>query len=103
MSRTARRIIIGLLVFILVLTVLCAVLIPYIFSRSFPQLEGEIQVEGLQNPVEVYRDSFGVPHIYASNSDDLFFAQGYVHAQDRFWQMDFWRHIGSGRQAEMLG
>ncbi|MES0360292.1 MAG: penicillin acylase family protein [Anaerolineales bacterium] len=103
MSRTARRIIIGLLVFILVLTVVLAVLIPYNFFRSFPQVEGEIQVEGLQDPVEVYRDSFGVPHIYASNSDDLFFAQGYVHAQDRFWQMDFWRHIGSGRLAEMFG
>lgn len=103
MSRKARRIIIGLLVFILVLTVMCAVLIPYNFSRSFPQIEGEIQVAELQAPVEIYRDSFGVPHIYASSSGDLFFAQGYVHAQDRFWQMDFWRHIGSGRLAEMFG
>jgi penicillin amidase len=103
MSQRARKIIIGLLVFILVLTVALGVLLPYSFSRSFPQLEGEIQVAGLQAPVEVYRDSFGVPHIYANTSYDLFFAQGYVHAQDRFWQMDFWRHIGSGRLAEMFG
>jgi penicillin amidase len=45
----------------------------------------------------------GVPHIYASTQHDLFFAQGYVHAQDRFWQMDFWRHQGAGRLSELLG
>jgi penicillin amidase len=45
----------------------------------------------------------GIPHIYASSLHDLFMAQGYVHAQDRFWQMDFWRHIGSGRLSEMFG
>jgi penicillin amidase len=53
--------------------------------------------------VDIYRDAFGVPQIYASTQHDLFFAQGYVHAQDRFWQMDFWRHIGSGRLSEMFG
>jgi penicillin amidase len=71
--------------------------------RSFPEVSGEIQVPGLTAPVEVYRDSYGVPHIYAQTSHDLFLAQGYVHAQDRFWQMDFWRHIGSGRLAELFG
>ena len=45
----------------------------------------------------------GIPNIYASNQHDLFFAQGYVHAQDRFWQMDVWRHIGSGTISEMFG
>ena len=45
----------------------------------------------------------GIPHIYATTSHDLFFAQGYVHAQDRFWQMDTWRHIGSGTLSEMFG
>ena len=49
------------------------------------------------------RDDWGVPHIYASNSHDLFVAQGYVHAQDRFWQMECWRRIGSGRLSEVLG
>ncbi|NNF70515.1 MAG: penicillin acylase family protein [Acidimicrobiia bacterium] len=58
---------------------------------------------GLDGEVEVLRDGFGVPNIYASTSHDLFFAQGVVHAQDRFFQMDFWRHIGSGRLAEMFG
>ena len=71
--------------------------------RSFPKVKGKIQATGLQAEVNIYRDNQGVPHIYAANSHDLFFAQGYVHAQDRFWQMDFWRHIGSARLAEMFG
>ncbi len=72
-------------------------------QKSFPQIEGELQIDGLDGPVDIYRDPMGIPHIYASTQHDLFFAQGYVHAQDRFWQMDFWRHIGSGRLAEMFG
>ena len=103
MSQVARRIVIGILVLILAVSVLLLTLIPYNITRSFPQTEGQIQVPGLDAPVEVYRDSYGVPHIYASTPHDLFFAQGYVHAQDRFWQMDFWRHIGSGRLSEMFG
>ncbi|MEW6287860.1 MAG: penicillin acylase family protein [Chloroflexota bacterium] len=71
--------------------------------KSFPQIDGEIQLEGLNAPVSIYRDSMGIPHIYASTAHDLFFAQGYVHAQDRFWQMDVWRHIGSGTLSEMFG
>ncbi len=55
---------------------------------SFPQVEGEISIEGLDAPVEVYRDEMGIPHIYASTLHDLFMAQGYVQAQDRFWQME---------------
>jgi penicillin amidase len=71
--------------------------------KSFPQVDGDIQLEGLEGAVDIYRDKMGIPHIYASTSHDLFFAQGYVHAQDRFWQMDAWRHIGSGTLSEMFG
>jgi len=70
--------------------------------KSFPQIDGEIQLDELDAPVDIYRDHMGIPHIYATTQHDLFFAQGYVHAQDRFWQMDFWRHIGAGRVAEMF-
>ncbi len=70
---------------------------------SWPQIDGEAQADGLLDEVTVIRDSWGVPHIYATNTHDLFFTQGYVHAQDRFWQMEFWRRIGSGRLAEILG
>jgi len=71
--------------------------------KSLPQVDGEINIAGLNNPVDIYRDGIGIPHIYATTMHDLFMAQGYVHAQDRFWQMDFWRHIGSGRLSEMFG
>jgi len=71
--------------------------------KSFPQIDGEIQLSGLDGPVDIYRDQMGIPHIYASTQHDLFFAQGYVHAQDRFWQMDVSRHIGGGRLSEMFG
>lgn len=71
--------------------------------RSFPQTDGVLRLSGLEGAVDIYRDPLGIPHIYAGSTHDLFFAQGYVHAQERFWQMDFWRHIGSGRLAEMFG
>jgi penicillin G amidase len=94
------------LVFLSLLLVVCLVVAAVGYSlprRSFPQLAGEIRLQGLNGPVEVYRDSYGIPHIYASSSHDLFFAQGYLHAQDRFWQMDFWRHVGSARLSELFG
>lgn len=74
-----------------------------IASESFPQLDGEIHLQGLDGPVDIYRDKMGIPHVYATTLHDLFFAQGFVHAQDRFWQMDAWRHIGSGTLSEMFG
>jgi penicillin amidase len=75
----------------------------YLVRKDFPQTDGTLQVSGLQARVDVIRDKYGVPHIYASNDHDLFFAQGYVHAQDRFWQMEFWRRVGAGRLSEILG
>jgi penicillin amidase len=60
-------------------------------------------VPGLQEPVEVLRDCWGIPHIYAHNADDLFFAQGFVAAQDRLFQIDLWRRLGVGETAEVLG
>jgi penicillin amidase len=71
--------------------------------KSFPQIDGEIQLEGLDATVDIYRDQMDIAHIYASTEHDLFFAQGYVHAQERFWQMDYYRHVGEGRTAEMFG
>ena len=71
--------------------------------RSFPQTAGTLTVSGLQSPVEVVRDSRGIPQVYADSPHDLFFAQGYVQAQDRFWEMDVRRHITAGRLSEMFG
>ena len=102
MSRGARLFLILLLV--LILLIVAALVAGYFVARrQFPTTSGTIQVPGLQSKVDVVRDGMGVPHLYASTPHDLFFAQGYVHAQDRFWQMEFWRRIGSGRLSEILG
>jgi penicillin G amidase len=98
-----RRIVIILVSVLLVVAIVAAGFGFYTVRHSFPQTSGQIQVAGLNGPVDIYRDTYGVPQIYAANQHDLFFAQGYVHAQDRFWQMDFWRHIGSARLSEMFG
>ncbi len=71
--------------------------------RAFPETNGTVAVAGLRDRVEIVRDEYGVPHIYAANPDDLYFAQGYVHAQERFWQMEFQRRVGSGRLSEVFG
>jgi penicillin amidase len=71
--------------------------------RRLPQTDGELTLPGLAAPVEVIRDRWGVPHMYAANAHDLFFAQGFVHAQDRLWQMELNRRAASGRLSEMLG
>ena len=71
--------------------------------RSLAQLGGELDVPGLREPVEVLRDEWGIPHIYAQNDDDLFMAQGYVMAQDRLWQMEMWRRWHEGRLSEIFG
>ena len=92
-----------LLSLVVILAITLGMLGVVLVRRPFPQAEGEIALPGLVDRVEVIRDEWGIPHIYASNPRDLFFAQGYIHAQERFWQMDFWRHIGSGRLSEMFG
>jgi penicillin amidase len=61
------------------------------------------KVAGLHQPVEILRDRWGVPHIYAKDSDDLFFAQGWITARDRLFQIDLWRRTGTGKLAEVLG
>ena len=68
-----------------------------------PPVSGTLDLEGLAAPVRVVRDTWGVAHIYASNQDDLFFAQGFVQAEDRLFQMDLWRRAAQGRLSEVLG
>ncbi len=92
-----------ILIFLTVVVVLAGVYGFLTIRSSYPQLNGELEVAVLDEAVTVHRDSFGIPHIYATSTADLFRAQGYVEAQDRFFQMDFWRHIGAGRLAEMFG
>ncbi|MFF9351581.1 penicillin acylase family protein [Streptomyces sp. NPDC014734] len=70
---------------------------------SYPQTTGTIKLDGLDGDVEVKRDAYGVPQLYADSDADLFRAQGFVHAQDRFWEMDVRRHMTAGRLSEMFG
>ena len=70
---------------------------------SLPEVDGSLLTPGLTAPVTVRRDQHGVPHIQAANLDDLLFAQGYVTAQDRLWQMDMARRMAAGEAAEILG
>jgi len=72
-------------------------------KHSLPQVEGTLTVRGLRAPVEVIRDRWGVPHIYAQSMEDALFAQGLVHAQDRLWQMDVNRRAGRGRLSGFFG
>ena len=72
-------------------------------KAALAQTSGELRLAGLKEPVEVLRDRWGIPHIYAKNPDDLFFAQGFVQAQDRLWQMEIWRRTAEGRLAEIVG
>ncbi|WP_167764553.1 penicillin acylase family protein [Thermus tengchongensis] len=84
--------------------VLLAALGVYLTLRaSLPQVEGRIALKGLSTPVEVVRDRWGVVRVRAASLEDLFFAQGFVHAQERLWQMEFQRRVGQGRLAEVLG
>lgn len=80
-----------------------AVAVRAFLRRFLPQTHGATRVTGLHSPVEIVRDRWGVPHIYAENEDDLFYAQGFAHAQDRLWQMELQRRLGAGRLSEVLG
>ncbi len=102
-SRRGKRFLIKGGSALLIIAILVSAFGVFTARRSFPQVDGQITLTGLDGPVDVYRDSMGIPQIYATTVHDLFMAQGYVHAQERFWQMDFWRHIGAGRLSEMFG
>src|SRR3954468_10408001 len=71
--------------------------------QSRAQIDGTIRVAGFKDDVEVVRDEWGVPHIYAKNIDDLFMAEGFVLAQDRLWQMELGRRLAEGRLSELVG
>ncbi|HMT22155.1 MAG TPA: penicillin acylase family protein, partial [Promineifilum sp.] len=80
-----------------------AVALRRLMRHPVPPPDGRLSVDGLHAPVEIIRDEWGVPHIYAADAHDLFFAQGFAHAQDRLFQMDLNRRLGLGRLAEVTG
>jgi penicillin amidase len=104
--RTARRTIFRIVIGLVLLAVLAGLFVASWFYRaahaSLAQLDGTVAVSGLTAPVSVVRDAQGVPHLTAASLQDLFFAQGWVTAQDRMWQMDMTRRAATGELAEIL-
>lgn len=98
-----RRAAIGVLAFLVVVAIVVAAGVTTVVRRSFPERDGTIGVRGLSASVEVRRDGRGVPQVYADTTDDLFRAQGFTQAQDRFFEMDLHRHVASGRLSELVG
>ena len=97
--KLVKRILLGLLVLLL----LACGASYYFLQSSKPKYEGTLQLEGLNSPVEVYFDKFGIPHIYAENEEDAQYALGYCHAQDRLFQMEMIRRVSNGELAAILG
>jgi penicillin amidase len=93
----------SIVILMVIAVVVATVLVISLVRRPMPQTSGQISVIGLTAKVTVSRDERGVPQIYADNPQDLFRAQGYVAAQDRFFEMDLRRHITSGRLSELVG
>lgn len=99
----SRKILLWTAVGLVLILVLGAGTAVWTVRRSFPTTSGTLDVPGLADPVSVLRDGSGIPQIYADTADDLFFAQGFVQAQDRFFQMDFQRHLTAGTLSSLFG
>ena len=97
--RWIKRILIGLLA----LLIFASIGIYAWLNSSAPQYDGELNIEGLRHEVEVFFDDYGIPHIYAQDKHDLYLAFGYVHAQDRLFQMELLRRAGGGRPKGCTG
>jgi penicillin amidase len=103
MMRIVKRILLGLFLLLIVMGVGLGIWLYRRCRAGLPQLDGVLRVAGLSAPVEVRRDARGVPHVRAHSLEDLFFAQGYVTAQDRLWQMDLVRRLAEGELSEIFG
>lgn len=103
MGRLLRGVLATLAVLVVVVMVAVGGLLGVVVGAGQPQLSGTVHLAGLAGDVTVTRDVNGISQISANTSHDLFFGQGYVHAQERLWQMEVWRRAGAGRLAEVFG
>ncbi len=101
--RTRTKVFLGLGITLVVVLIASVVLAYYLITKSFSTTSGSLRLAGLRDGVEVLRDEFGVPSLFAENERDLYFAVGFTQAQDRMWQMEISRRAGMGRLAEILG
>lgn len=99
MNRILKKL--GLVVILLIAALIAAMF--WYRSASQPQIDGRLRLAGLTAAVDIVRDADGIPHIYAASTADAYFALGFVHAQDRLWQLELNRRIPAGRMAEILG
>lgn len=102
-ARLVRRVIAMVLVLLLAASAVVAVVVLGAVRRTLPTTDGTLTLRGLTGPVDIRRNAQGVPDIYADTPEDLFMAQGFVSAQDRFFEMDLRRHVTAGRLAELVG
>jgi len=98
-----KKLILWLASVLFLLIIVSIIAVNLFLSRSLPQIEGEITIATIQQPVQIIRDEKGVPHIFAKNEHDLYVAQGYAQAQDRLFQMDLSRRQASGMLSEVIG
>ena len=98
-----KRILLSILLLLVLVAVTGFLFIRHISNRALPDYNADLQLKGLHAPVEVYRDSFAIPHVYAQDEHDLYMAVGYLLAEDRLWQMDMLRHVTEGRLSEIFG
>jgi penicillin G amidase len=98
-----KRILLAFLVLVIVIAVAAVIFVWNLSHRAIPDYDRDLPLQGLHAPVEVYRDSFAIPHVYARDMHDLYLATGYLLASDRLWQMDMLRHVTEGRLSEIFG
>ena len=98
-----KRILLALLMLVIVIALVAVIFVRNLSQRGVPDYTKDLPLQGLHGPVEVYRDSFSIPHVYARDKHDLYMATGYLLAEDRLWQMDMLRHVTEGRLSEIFG
>src|SRR4030042_2719818 len=101
--KTIKRTLQVMLVLIIVICIAGLLFIRIISRRALPDYNVDVKLEGLNADVEVFRDKFGIPHVYAETDHDLYTAVGYLMAQDRLWQMDLLRRVTLGRLSDIFG
>lgn len=101
--RTLKRILLGLLTAIALIIIAGLIYLNSLKYNALPDYNQDVELNGLNEEVLIYRDTFAIPHIFAKNEADLYVAVGYVMAQDRLWQMDLLRRVTIGRLSEIFG
>src|SRR5512143_1253429 len=103
MPSSRAKLILGAGSVVLLLVIAVVLFVRYQIRVAFPVTEGTQRVRGIGAPVEIIRDEYGVPTVVAESEEDMAFGEGFVHAQDRLWQMDMQRRVAAGRLSELFG